>query len=271
MKWQSSDLKRVGLGSLAWMCIAVPQPACSADAISTDRPDFVESAEVVGRGRFQIETSYAAERSERDGTSIRTRSTPTLLRLGVSDSVELRLEADGDTQCDVYRAASGMHRRDNGFSDLSIGAKWRVREADDARQQPRIALLAHIDVDSGSPAFRGYGRRPSLRAVAEWELDNEWSIGVMPGFIVDREADGPFLAGIFAVTLGKSWNPSWRSFVEISGQQLVGKVHGGSYMTLDAGLAYLVTNDLQLDIVLSRGLTSAAPDFLWGLGVSVRF
>jgi len=61
---------------LAWCALsacALLSPAASAaeEAIATDRPDVVESSDVVGHGRFQIETSVACERDERDG--VRTR------------------------------------------------------------------------------------------------------------------------------------------------------------------------------------------------------
>ena len=41
------------------------------DGIATDRPDFVESAQVVGRGVVQLETSLAFERDKRHGGDVR--------------------------------------------------------------------------------------------------------------------------------------------------------------------------------------------------------
>jgi hypothetical protein len=68
-----------------------------------------------------------------------------------------------------------------------------------------MAWLAHVDLDTGSTAFRGQGLRPSLRFVAEWDLPDDMSIGVMPGLVADKAEDGSrFTAGIFAVTLAKA-------------------------------------------------------------------
>jgi hypothetical protein len=162
--------------------------------------------------------------------------------------------------------------RERGYADLSPGIKWQLREGDEAQGTPGMAVLAHVDVDSGSAAFRGKGLRPSLRAVAEWELPNEFSVGVMSGLVWDQTADSRrFAAGILAVTLGKAWTPAWRSFIEISGQQIASARNGGSVLTLDTGIVYLVNDGLQLDLAFSRGINKDAPDLQWGLGVSIRF
>jgi hypothetical protein len=95
---------------------------------------------------------------------------------------------------------------------------------------------------------------------------------VMPGVAFDKNDDGKrFAAGIFAVTLGKEWSPSWKTFVELSGQQLASKKNGGNVVTFDAGVTHLVTDSLQLDLSIARGLTAESPDFQWGVGLSVRF
>lgn len=65
--------------------LAVASIAAHAEAeepIKTDRPDFVESSDVVGKGRFQVETSFAFERNKDAGVRDRTTTTPTLLRFG---------------------------------------------------------------------------------------------------------------------------------------------------------------------------------------------
>lgn len=253
-------------------CLTLVAAACAAEPISTDRPDFVESSDVVGTGRVQIETGFSSERNQADGLKSRTRSTPTLLRLGVSETLEVRVETDGYLRSRTRDQATGAVLRERGFSDASLGVKWHVRDGDEGRGTPGIAWLAHLDVDSGSRPFRGQGVRPSLRAVAEWDLPNDYSVGVMPGLLADRNADGKrYVAGIFAVTLGKAWTPALRGFVELAGQRLTTRKNGGSVVTLDAGVTYLLSDSVQLDFSVARGLNASTPDFQWGMGVSVRF
>jgi hypothetical protein len=248
------------------------QQARAADSITTDRPDFVESSDVVGRGQVQVETGLGFERNEADGLRTRTRSTPTLLRLGFRDDMEFRVETDGLLRTRTQDLSTGLAQTERGMADTSIGIKWRTQQGDEARGTPGMAWLAHVDLDTGSTAFRGQGLRPSLRFVAEWDLPNDMSIGVMPGVVADQADDGSrFAAGLFAVTLGKGWSPAWHTFVEIAGQQLASRAHGGNVVSVDVGATYLVNDSLQLDIAASRGLTRETPDFQWGAGVSFRF
>jgi hypothetical protein len=253
------------------LCLG-PVGAHAADALATDRPDFVESSQVVDQGQFQLETGMSWERTKAEGQTSRTRTTPSLLRMGIADALELRLETDGFATEKTRLPDGGAGRNERGFSDASVGLKWRQQEADADNGRPGVAWLLHADLDSGTKAFRGAGVRPSVRMVAEWELPNGMSLGVMPGLAGDRdEADRRFVAGVLAATLGQTWTPKWRSFVELAGQRLTSKAHGGSVVTFDVGAAYLVSDDLQIDVSAAQGVSHAAPDLQWGLGLSIRF
>jgi hypothetical protein len=251
-------------------CLAWPQAQAAEEAITTDRPDFVESSDVVGKGRFQLETSLAFERSSRQAVRTRSQATPTLLRLGVSDNLELRLESDGALRQRTDQA--GASSTDSGYGDLSIGAKWHMQEGDEATGKPGIAWLLHLDLDTGTRAFRGQGQRPSLRLVAEWEFAGGYSVGVMPGLLADRDEGGQrYVAGILAAVVGKSFTEHTRGFVEVSGQQLAAARHGGHVVSLDLGVAHLLSNAVQVDTAASWGLNKNTPDLTWAVGLSVRF
>jgi len=254
--------------ALAAAALACTLAHAGDDTIATDRPDFVESSDVVGAGRFQVETGLTSDRHAQDGVTVHTLTTPTLFRYGIGETTELRLETDGWTRERTSGSLASVTR--SGMSDLSFGIKWHVLEGKDST--PGVAWLLHVDTATGSQAFRGAGLRPSLRAAIEWDLPEDFSLGVMPGVYVDRNDDGKrFTGGIFAVTLGKEWSPRWHSFLEVAGQQLASKRNGGSVVTLDTGLAFVATPTLQFDVEVSRGLSDAAPDFESGVGVSIKF
>jgi hypothetical protein len=242
--------------------------AAENDQIVTDRPDFVESSNVVGTGRFQIETSLGGDRNKANGVKERSYATPTLLRYGVSDTLELRLETDGRIVQKTTSAAGSVTER--GYGDVSLGLKWHAVDAEG--NLPSIGWLLHADLDSGSRQFRGDGVRPSLRVAAEWELPNELSLGVMPGIVYKRNAAGErYVGAVFGVVLDKAWNQRLRSFVELSLPQIARAGNGGSLATFDIGGAYLLSNNWQIDAGLARGLNKNTPDLVWTVGLSTRF
>jgi hypothetical protein len=257
-------LNRSAMAALFMLAFAASCHAAGDNTIATDRPDFVESSAVVGKGRLQVETSVAGER-DRDGPLVlRSTATPTLLRLGVSDSVELRVESDGLLH--TWSEAAGSAR---GHADTSLGIKWHA--ADAQGNAPSIGILVHADLPSGSAQFRGEGIRPSLRLVGEWELPADMSLGIMPGIASETTGDGRrFGSGIFGLVIGKAWNPRFRSFVEVSAPQVARARDGGSVVSFDAGMAYLLTDNCQFDTAVSRGLNRRTPDLSWTVGLSFK-
>lgn len=234
--------------------------------ISTDRPDFTESPEVLAAGRVQIETSVAWAREKTGGLTLRTRSTPTLIRVGLGHELELRLETDGW----IRATAAGVS--ESGRGDLSLGLKWQTADGDEAKGTPSVGWLFHVDTPSGSGAFKGRGLRPSVRVAAEWELHGGYSIGAMTGVFTERnDEDRRYHAALASVTLAIPINEKWHGFVELAAEQLASKANGGNVVSANTGLAWKLTPDLQLDTAIGRGVTRNAPDWTYTVGISARF
>jgi hypothetical protein len=247
----------------------MPAHAGQTDTIVTDRPDFVESSNVVGKGRVQVETSVLAERNRNELSRDTTLSTPTLLRVGAGDSWELRLETDGRTVARSTDTLSGERSVIAGYADSSVGVKWHL--ADEQGAAPSLAVLAHADLPSGSRALRGEGVRPSLRVAAEWDLPADLSLGVMPGIAVDRNAQGErYRYGILGVVLGRELSERSRGFIEVAAPQIARAADGGTVATFDVGAAWLLSRSCQLDTMLSRGLNRRTPDLSWTVGLSFK-
>ena len=233
------------------------------DTISTDRPDFVESSQVVGKGRLQQETSLQWERDRAGGVTARTLTTPTLLRIGLGETTELRFETDGRTVAHAGGATMA------GYADTSVGIKWHTADQDGAA--PSLGWLLHADLPDGSKALRGSGVRPSLRVAAEWELANGVGIGIMPGVGTDNDERGARRGyGILAATVGRDITERVHGFVELAAPRIARANRGGTQAVFDAGVTWLLTNDIQLDAALSRGLNRRTADLGIGLGLSVR-
>ncbi|MFC5459122.1 transporter [Massilia niabensis] len=258
------------LAGAVTIALAALAPACAADeGIVTDRPDFVESSNVVGLGRLQVETSVAIDRSRSTTLRERVLSTPTLLRYGISDTVELRVESDGRVATRTHLPASGERSSEAGSADAALGLKWHLADAVGAN--PSLGVLVHVDTPSGSRALRGEKWRPSLRVVGEWELPNDMSLGLMPGAGSDTDDLGRrYTYGIFGAVLGKQLTDRLRGFVEIAAPHVARSSHGGTQATFDIGGAYLITDTLQVDTMLARGLNSRTPDLSLTVGLSFK-
>ncbi|HET8871734.1 MAG TPA: transporter [Aquabacterium sp.] len=243
--------------------------AVAHESITTDRPGLVESSTVVGEGHTQVEASVALNRETEGSPRNRTYSTPTLIRYGISDRLELRLEADGLMQSTQWDG--GVKSIDRGTSDLSFGIKWRMPTPAEGESGPSTAWLLHVDAPTGTKPFHGQGMRPSVRYVAEWDFD-EWSVGMMPGIYVEHnDANKRYVGSIFAVTVGKELTDQLRTFVEFAGQQLTSPKNGGNVVVIDTGLTYLLSDRVQLDCAFSKGISHAAPRQVLEVGWSMRF
>ncbi|WP_395789134.1 transporter [Aquimonas sp.] len=257
----------LALAACAAVSISPPAVAQTVEPLATDRPDFVESSRTVGAGRWQVETSIAFERDSESGVRAEAFATPTLLRIGLSERWEARFETDG--WIDARLRAGGSRADTSGVADLAIGLKHALAEP--AGAGPAQAWLLHFDLPSGDRDFRGEGVRPSLRWVGEWALSEAWSLGVMPGVILDDDGEDDYVAGIFGIVVGRAWSPSFRSFAELALPQIVSTEHGGTEAYLDLGSAWLLSPDLQLDSAISLGLNDRSVDAAITVGLSARW
>ena len=245
-------------------------PRADAAPAAPPRIDFLESPAVIGLGQWQLDPLFPILRS---GVALDTPLTAALQSTAsIRTTMVLRAAATADAGPAPMESALDRVRRLHGFSDVSLGARWRVRGGD-AGWLPGVAWLADVETTMGSPAFRGRDFRPSLRATAEWSLPRQMTLGVMPGLYRDRGDDGRhYAAGVLAVTLGKAWTPRLQSFVELAGQRLSRSQADGSLLDVDTGVAFVASKALQVDLVVSRSLSGNASQALrGGLSVSSRF
>jgi hypothetical protein len=249
--------------------------ACVAARAEPPAPrlDFLDSPAVVGLGRWQYDPVFPLLPEANAPAVSRFASRFAALDVPLhGQAMQLRAAAGNTAIEQPLETANDRLRRLHGFTDVSLGAQWRVRGGD-AGWLPHVAWLADVETTTGSPAFRDRNVRPSLRATAQWELPQSLSLGVMPGLYRDRGDDGRhYAAGVLAVTLGKSWTPRVQSFVELAGQCLTRDQPDASLLNVDTGIAFAATRTLHVDMVVSRSLSgSASQQLRGGLSVSSRF
>lgn len=247
-------------------------PAAHADdddAINPDRPNVANSSQVVGPGRVQLETGLNQDRQRDPDAHVRTLTTPTLLRVGLSDAFELRVETDGRTIAHASDPATGEHTVSAGWADLAAGVKWHLHDQDGA--MPSLGVIAEALLPTGSRSLRGSGFRPQVEMPAEWDLGHDWSLGVMPGIGRDQDdAGGRYTYGVLAASVGKAFGERLRGFAEVAAPRIARAEHGGTQLQADAGVSWLVNKDCAVDAMIVRGLHRNTPELSLAFGISVR-
>lgn len=235
----------------------------NTDVLVTDRPDATEASSTVGQGILQIETGGFYESFETNTIKSENYTYNTMLiRYGVLDNIELRLGWDfveGVTKANGNR----LNNVSSGFSPLLLGVKIDIAEEKGAR--PEIALLLHTN----HPFFAGKDYKSistgtDFRFSLSHTLSEKSSLGYNLG--MSWNGDSTTASYIYTLAYGYSLSNKIGSYVE-----LYGDIPEGSNFNhyWDAGLTYLVSNDLQLDTYFGTSITEGQ-DLLVGLGLSYR-
>ena len=223
----------------------------------TDRPDQTESATVVPRGLLQVETGYLFAR---DGGVDSFAVPGTLFRIGLGGRTELRLGHAG------VMGAQGRR----GAGDSEIGTKVNlIPQADGWR--PELALLGGLSLPTGGRGFSSGGTDPSFLVAFAHGLGPGISLGYNAGAAWDSSPDRADRAAsvVYSLALGIGLTDRLGAFIEVFGdRQVTDEV--AAAVSADAGLTFLLTDILQFDVSVGRGLRGPADDLFVGTGLSVR-
>ncbi len=240
------------------------------DYINPDRPGIADGSNVVGAGRFQIETGIQQEYRRNDGNDSRTLFLPTLLRLGLDKRFEFRVESNAYTWMKVTNATQGTMRTE-GIAPASVGLKYHFIDAVDEKL-PSVGAILRYFPRSGTRDFKTTQATGDFRLVADWDFLPEWSLNPNVGVgIYQDDAQHLYTAGLFATTL--SYNPSKKlNFFIDTGLQSPETKHGRTAVVVDLGTAYIVGQNIQLDFSAGSRVEGKTPPRLFlSAGISKRF
>lgn len=229
-----------------------PAPA----PLVTDRPDFTESAAVVGDGRVQLEAGYTFANS--DGTDTHEIG-EALVRIGVGPVFEVRVQVP--SWVDVETEGAGAE----GASNAAVGGKLVLREG----ERSAVALLAGTSVPVGSDDVAVDAWEPDAALALAWEPGERWGLGSNVGWTWTSDGDRRAHQGHASVALGVALTERVGAFVETYG--FVHSRHGGEALHADAGLTVLSSPDLQFDARVGTGVAGPTGDWFAGVGFSRRW
>ena len=250
---------------VAGLCAGREAAAQSSGPIVTGRPSFTETPLVVAPKTVQFETGVLWGTEAAAGLTAKELSAPNLLlRLGVSDRLELRVGTQG-----VVRDRSGRPNAEwrTSASNTDLGVKYQM--AHQAGFGLDLAVLALVSMPTGGGTSSG-NADPTVQLAWGRTLGGasvtgnfNWSAATTPDDERDRVLDG-------SVSVSHALWGSWRAFEEAV-VTTVDDSGAPSAWTGNAGITRLVGDNLQLDVHLGRGLNDAAQDWALGAGVSYRF
>ena len=253
-------------------CPVTPRGNPYDEPLTTDRPDFTESATTVGRGVFQLEMGYLyGEASETGGDRFRTHAYPnSLLRVGLfRDWLEFRL---GWLVLDERRTGGGQRSSNVGSEDMQVGVKLALTEQ--CGLWPETAAILQMSLPTGDSLYTADRVLFGAAWIYSTELNDHWSIGGQTQFnqAID-ELDHVYTefgqSAVTSLALTESLSCFVEWFALVPHSALASSAEPVHF--LDGGFTYLLSNNLQYDVSAGIGLNDDAADYFLGTGLSVRF
>jgi hypothetical protein len=244
---------------------AEEQPICAT------RPGKSTAPCTVPAGHFQVETGFADWSLQRVGGERDTSLTiaETSFKYGLTDRSDIEIDVTP-----FERATSrvgGMHQSASGFGDVVVSYKQALTSPDAAVQ---LTLLPFVKIPTAKRSLGNGKWEGGLLVPILFQLGKSpFSINLTPelDWAADADGRGHHAAMTQVASLGFQASRKLSFAAELWGQwdwDPAGTVRQAS---ADGSVAYLVSNDVQLDAGANFGLNRNTPDVELYTGVSVRF
>lgn len=236
------------------------RPAGDLGELVTDRPDFTESAEVVGRGVMQNEMGTVFEMDRASGTKTFSLGTP-LLRFGIAKKWELRVASDGF----LSQHATGPALR--GVGDLEFGLKYKFHK--ESKWLPALGVIPFVGLPTGAQAFTSGKFDPGFKLL--WAKDVPWGFGLSGNLNAARVAGstGRFTQKAVTLSIGHDLIAGlagfWEAFVFAPFDNGT-----GPNWVYDMGLTRMVGRNAQWDATWGHRVGPMGPDYFIQFGYTVR-
>lgn len=263
---------RVGALLFALLFAAAPAAAvASDDPICAGRPGKSTPTCTVAPAHWQLETGLADWSLQKGGGERATALVigETTLRLGLTDRSEFQVDVT-PWQRATYRAGS-FDERATGIGDVTLLYKHRLTGADAPVQ---VAVLPVVKIPTARRALGNGKVEAGLLLPVDFDIGkSRLSVNLTPemDWAADADGRGHHAALVQVASLG--WQASDRLSLsaELWGQWDWDPAGTTRQASADGAVAYLVSNDVQVDAGANFGLNRVTPDVEVYVGVSKRF
>ena len=241
------------------------------DLINPDRPGIADGSTVIGAKTLQIESGFQEEFRHQKETREHTLFIPTLLRIGISDHWEARIEGNSFTRRSEFDS-TGMTNHISGLAPFSIGVKYQIEDSKGIKH-PSLGAIFRVFPSWGTSEFRTHHVTGDLRLAADWDFAPRLKLSLNPNVgvgVYEDDKGNAFAAELFAVTLNYLPSRKLNPFIDL-GLQAPEEKGGKSAVIVDGGIAYIAGRNIQLDASVGAGVHGHTPPHpFMSLGISFR-
>lgn len=249
-----------------------PTPVGLLRELSPDRPDKTESPFTLDAGHFMLEMDFANFTYDQTaGATTRVWNiAPFNLKAGLLNNVDLQFGFDNYLHVRTTDRTTGTTTTQTGLGDLTTRLKINLWGNDGGRTA--FALLPFIKFPTSSGGLGNNVVEGGLILPLAVQLPENFGLGLETAFSVLRDNRGSGYHGDFinSVTVGHDLMGRLGGYVEFF-SDISTESHSGWVGTVDAGLTFSVSENIQLDLGCNFGITSAADDFNPFSGLTWRF
>ena len=241
------------------------------DLINPDRPGIADGSAVIGAKRFQIESGFQEEFRRQDQSREHTFFIPTLLRIGISDCLEARVEGNTFTRRSDFDSTN-MTNHASGLAPFSVGLKYQITGG-----ELSTGIILRVFPAWGTGDFSTHHVTGDLRVAADWNFAPKLNLSLNPNVgvgVYEDDQGKVFTAGLLAVTLNYtamlSENKQLNPFIDV-GLQAPEESEGKTAIIVDGGVAYVIKKNIQFDASVGTGAHGHTPPHPFiSFGVSFR-
>ncbi|HSH96220.1 MAG TPA: transporter [Roseimicrobium sp.] len=253
-----------------------PTPRELMRKLSTDRPDLTESPYTVDAGHFQFETdllnyTYDRYNSARSNTRDEALSVSTInAKVGLWNNVDLQLVVPVYNRVRSRDLTTGAVTKGDGFGDLITRLKVNLWGNDGGTTA--FGVMPFIKIPTAASGLGNGSVEGGIILPLAVELPAGWGMGTMLEVDVIRNGagSGQHAEVVQTVTFAHDILGSLGGYVEFF--SLLSTESGAGWVaSVNAGLTYGLTTDIQLDCGIKVGVTRAAPDLNPFVGITFRF
>ena len=246
------------------------------EPLVSDRPDFTESTVAVPTGHAQLEGGYTFTYDRENGERTRDHVFPEfLLRVGLVEDLELRVGWQGWSLTDnllFERDDEGRkvkrYERDDAGTDMDVGFKIHLVDQDGL--VPDFAILPALTLPTGAVGKTSGDVDPSVGFIWAYDLTDRLALAGQVTLAVPTSEKGRFFQTAGSVAISYALTDWLGAYAEYFGFYPNDRGTDAAH-TVNGGLTFLITDNLQFDILTGFGLNGDADDFFTGAGFVIRF